>query len=85
MVDINDLSALPSNYNESVDLMPQTVASNLIDDEDMEQLAYSESESTAIPEDEFVFASDSIPIKSDPITINKKNELNPTPNENGKL
>lgn len=59
MVDIKDTSILTTGFAEKIDSVPEVVDSNFIDDE-MENLAYSDSESASIvmPDDEFCDALD---------------------------
>lgn len=55
MVDIKETSILTPNFSEKIESMPDVSDNNFIDDEPMDNLAYSDSESASIamPEDEF--------------------------------
>lgn len=55
MVDIKDSSILSTGFCEKIDSVPDVSDNNYIDDDPMDNLAYSDSESasTAMPDDEF--------------------------------
>lgn len=59
MVDIKDTAVLATGFSEKIDTIPEVVDSSFIDD-DMDNLAYSDSESASIamPDDEFCDALD---------------------------
>lgn len=76
MVDIKDNSILTTGFAEKIDTVPEVVDNNFIDDE-MENLAYSDSESASIvmQDDEFCDALDQFA----PI------DVSPAPKDNGTL
>lgn len=61
MVDIKETSILSTGFNEKIDTVPEVDENSFIDD-DMENLAYSDSESASIamPEEEFCDALDQL-------------------------
>lgn len=62
MVDINDTSILPTGFSEKIESVSDVSDNNYIDDDQMDNLAYSDSESTSIamPDDEFCDALDQL-------------------------
>lgn len=54
MVDIKDTSALATGLNDKIESVPDVADPNFIDDEPMDNLAYSDSESAsvAMPDDD---------------------------------
>ncbi|XP_031622615.1 activating transcription factor 7-interacting protein 1 [Contarinia nasturtii] len=62
MVDIKDTSILATGLNEKIESMPDVADANFIDDEPMDNLAYSDSESASIamPDDDFCDALDMV-------------------------
>lgn len=59
MVDIKESTILSTSFSEKIDTLPEVVENSFIDDE-MDNLAYSDSESASIamPDDEFCDALD---------------------------
>lgn len=72
MVDIKESTILSTNFSEKIDTLTEVVDNSFIDDE-MDNLAYSDSESASIamPDDEFCDALDQF-------------DENQTPKEDGK-
>lgn len=76
MVDIKDTTILPTGFSEKIESVSDVSDNNYIDDDQMDNLAYSDSESTSIamPDDEFCDALDQL-----------SGVDNPASKENGKV